>query len=90
MSSDEPRNKDPFLFEKPVRCVHTTADAVKVTPLPPHTAAAFWVPQSVIHDDSEVHSRGTEGKLIVMHWFAEEQGWTRTKVPLKLKPKGKS
>ena len=33
-----------------------------------------WVPQSQIHDDSEVYEKGGEGKLVVMRWWAEKNG----------------
>jgi len=34
-----------------------------------------WVPQSQIHDDSEVWRRGDEGTLVVTDWFAKKAGW---------------
>lgn len=33
----------------------------------------IWVPQSVIHDDSEVYQLGDEGDLVVERWFAENE-----------------
>lgn len=30
----------------------------------------IWIPQSQIHDDSEVYKKGTSGKLIVTQWIA--------------------
>ena len=33
-----------------------------------------WVPQSVIHADSEVYGRGHEGVLVVAAWWAQEHG----------------
>lgn len=33
-----------------------------------------WIPNSVIHEDSEVYKSGTEGDLIVERWFAEKEG----------------
>ena len=35
----------------------------------------FWIPKSCIHDDSEVFSSLGLGKLIVMRWFAEKNGY---------------
>ena len=32
-----------------------------------------WIPQSQIHEDSEVFKPGTEGDLIVARWFAEQR-----------------
>lgn len=36
----------------------------------------FWIPKSVISDDSEVHSEGDKGTLVVPEWFAEKEGLT--------------
>lgn len=33
-----------------------------------------WVPQSVVHDDSEVWKVGQFGKLVLKGWWAEKQG----------------
>lgn len=33
-----------------------------------------WIPQSVIHDDSDVYKMGTEGTLIIHEWFAIKKG----------------
>jgi hypothetical protein len=38
------------------------------------TGFQYWVPQSVIHDDSEVFAAGQKGALIVKAWFAQKQG----------------
>jgi hypothetical protein len=36
----------------------------------------FWIPKSVIHDDSEVYSeKANEGDLIVKTWWAEKNGF---------------
>lgn len=34
-----------------------------------------WVPQSQIHDDSEVFDVGQEGTLVVTEWLATQKGW---------------
>lgn len=34
-----------------------------------------WVPQSVIHDDSEVYKKGDEGKLVLMKWWVDKNGF---------------
>lgn len=34
-----------------------------------------WIPQSVVHDDSEVWSNGDEGELVVKEWWAEKNGF---------------
>ena len=33
-----------------------------------------WIPQSQVHDDSEVYANGHRGKLTVTAWFAEQEG----------------
>ena len=33
------------------------------------------VPQSQIHEDSEVFKPGTDGDLVVSRWLAEQRGW---------------
>jgi len=33
-----------------------------------------WVPQSQIHENSEVWKRGDMGPLVVTQWWAEKQG----------------
>lgn len=33
-----------------------------------------WIPQSVVHDDSEAWLAGDEGDLVVNRWFAEKEG----------------
>jgi len=39
------------------------------------TGGEVWVPKSVVHDDSEVYTEGTDGDLVVVYWFAERRGW---------------
>ena len=34
----------------------------------------MWIPQSVIHDDSEVYEEGDTGLLVVKGWWAQKQG----------------
>lgn len=33
------------------------------------------VPQSAIHDNSEVSAPGDEGRLVVQYWLARDRGW---------------
>lgn len=35
----------------------------------------LWIPQSVIHDDSEVYASGQVGNVVVETWWAEERGF---------------
>ena len=34
----------------------------------------FWVPSSVVHDDSEVYKEKDFGKLIIKEWWARKEG----------------
>lgn len=34
----------------------------------------YWIPKSQIDDDSEVYEMGTEGKLVVSQWIADQRG----------------
>lgn len=36
--------------------------------------AQVWWPKSQIHEDSEVYKMGTDGKLVVTEWIAEQKG----------------
>jgi hypothetical protein len=33
-----------------------------------------WIPKSQIHEDSEVYTSGTSGKLIITEWIASQKG----------------
>ena len=34
----------------------------------------MWIPDSQIHDDSEVYREGDIGKLVITRWIAEQKG----------------
>jgi hypothetical protein len=51
--------------------------ATKMAILCARKGKEFWVPQSVVHDDSEVYKEGDEGRLVVQLWFAEKEGWAQ-------------
>lgn len=53
-----------------VVAVHATADAVLCL----IDSRQVWVPQSVIHEDSEVFEAGQSGKLVLMTWWAVREG----------------
>ena len=38
---------------------------------------SFWIPQSVIHDNSDVwdEEKGPMGELIIKSWYAREKGF---------------
>ena len=35
----------------------------------------FWIPQSQIHEDSDVWKTGQEGDMLVTEWLAIQKGW---------------
>jgi len=64
---------DPCEYHEEVRCVFDSGEALKLEPKA--GGAVFWVPKSVIHEDSEVYQAGGEGNLVVYEWFAIDRGW---------------
>jgi len=59
-------------------CVGETASAILVeAPFfeDVEGSAEVWIPQSVVHDDSEVYTEGTDGELVIHYWFAQKKGW---------------
>lgn len=40
------------------------------------TVRRLWIPQSQVHDDSEVYDdrNNNEGKLVITKWWAEKEG----------------
>lgn len=61
------------------KCIGVTAAAIKCVMLEETNfmkfGKIFWVPQSVVHDASEVFEKGHEGDLVVAEWFAKKEGW---------------
>lgn len=39
-----------------------------------HRDKTLWVPQSLIHDDSEVWEEGQVGRLVLPVWWATKKG----------------
>jgi hypothetical protein len=33
-----------------------------------------WIPQSQVHEDSEVFAKGDDGKLVITKWIARQKG----------------
>jgi hypothetical protein len=56
-----------------VRCIQESSKAIRVVGI--EGEGPVWIPQSCVHDNSEVWKRGQEGNLVVVEWFAEEKGW---------------
>jgi len=56
-----------------VTVIHETDKAICVSA--PIFDEDTWIPQSCVHEDSEVWKDGQEGDLVVKTWFAEKEGW---------------
>jgi hypothetical protein len=63
-----------------VRCLRDSEKAIYVViPAIPGRRADWrgWIPQSQVHDDSEVWREGDHGQLVVTRWIAEQKGLAR-------------
>lgn len=62
-----------------VECLRDTGQAILLRMLEDapvmKEGKEFWVPQSQVHDNSEVCAQGDVGELIVTNWFAEQKEW---------------
>ena len=63
----------PFTIEN-AECMREKPKALEIW-APKFQKAAFWVPKSQVHDDSEVYKEGDRGTLIISGWLAEQKGW---------------
>lgn len=54
--------------------VTVTAETAKAILCVPKAGEQFWVPKSVVHDNSEAWKKGDEGVLVVKSWWAEKNG----------------
>ena len=54
-------------------CIADTGDAIKVEA--PEFEEPQWIPQSQVHEDSEVFAKSDRGNCIVTQFFAEKKGW---------------
>lgn len=55
------------------KCLSLTARGNPIVVFPDRHSEV--IPQSQIHDDSEVYAAGTEGVLIIPIWLATKRGW---------------
>lgn len=65
---DDAAGKRPAMIGR-ARCLRETARAIYVGF---DTGGHLWIPQSVIHDDSEVYGLHHHGDLVVHEWFARK------------------
>jgi hypothetical protein len=71
------RSNEPVRFNN-VRCLRATDRAIYLLiPAVPGRRAEWrgWIPQSQIHDDSEVWRAGDTGQLVLTRWIAEQKGF---------------
>jgi hypothetical protein len=68
------KSKDETLSIDNCRCTKETSFAILVLS-DFFDKGEEWIPQSQIHDDSEVYREGTEGTLVVSAWLAQKRGW---------------
>lgn len=69
--SDDDLGKEPYIFEGGIEEV--LRDSGKALLLKTVSGTEFWVPHSVIHEDSEVFEMGGSGSLVVHQWWAEKK-----------------
>jgi hypothetical protein len=63
---------DRFVLEGTYKVVRRTPLALLVQRM---AYDPLWIPESQVHDDSEVYDLETHGKLVVTLWFARKEGW---------------
>jgi hypothetical protein len=71
---DRPFCEDVVVFED-CRCLRATSKAILVLIPEIDEDEPQWVPQSQVHDDSEVWKAGDEGELVLTKWIVEQKGW---------------
>jgi hypothetical protein len=54
-------------------CIRETAKAILVQ-LDSDPEDEFWIPQSQVHEDSEVYAKGHDGDIVVSGWWATKNG----------------
>jgi len=62
-------NSDWAEFED-AECIKETDKAILVT----IDGDEYWIPSSLVSDDSEVWKEGDTGTLVIPQWLAEERG----------------
>ena len=63
-------HRDTQYAEFEAECVAETAQALLVE----IDGKKYWVPKSVVRDDSTVQAQDDDGTLIIEEWFATKQG----------------
>lgn len=74
MSFEDGEGEEPSLVGE-VRVVGETPKAIRCAPKGfKASGESYWVPKSVVHDNSEVSKNGDTGKLVVKQWYADREG----------------
>lgn len=68
-NTDPQEYKDTNVLLLGVECLRDTNSAILVF----FNGEEHWIPQSQIHEDSEVWKRGDKGKLIITKWIAKKR-----------------
>jgi len=64
------------VFAKGVKCVRHTNKAILIEiEGEGGKKSEHWIPQSMVHADSDVYKAGDCGKLVISKWIAKERGW---------------
>jgi hypothetical protein len=60
---------------EPFRCqAECTKETAKAIFCKLESGEERWIPNTVVHDDSEVYQAGHEGELVLHAWWAEKEG----------------
>ena len=74
LDEDQPRrfsdDADDVVTYSNATCIRQTEKAICVR----IAGRDQWLPQSAVHDDSEVYAKGHEGRLVIKAWFARKEG----------------
>lgn len=67
--------REPVGFDN-TTCLRATPNAILVQRRREDGSAgrSLWVPQSVVHADSEVFEQGHQGRLVLFTWWARKEG----------------
>lgn len=53
------------------KCIAATSKAICVE----IDGEEYWIPQSQVHEDSEVYNHGDQGTLVISEWIAKQKGF---------------
>lgn len=66
---------EPFVLAENGRCDAQTEESILVRASIDGRRRSVWIPQSVVHDDSEVWRDCQRGKVVVKRWWAEKKSY---------------